>query len=263
MLHFRYIRVAPTSEGGWRLQFLLRGTRPGLELVFERSAGPEGPWDEVGTAPWNAVVFDDPIYVRSLSQRFFWRITLLDISGPTPVRLIRTVAVTVGTERSRILAEAIRQHEYQLRYFNQSRTGPGRFFACFKRGSHTTPCDICVDPITGEQFLDDCPRCMGTKRIDGWMLPVRFPGYFTQPFVHSTEHGITGKSVELTNNVCTAAWPILEEGDVLVERWTNAIWEITSVTATEPEGIVVSQNAQVRALPRDFVEHQLVYPEET
>lgn len=261
MLQFRYIRVAPNPAGGWRLQFLLRGARPGLQLVIERSNGPEGPWEELGTVDWNVVVFDDPMHVRSLSQRFFWRITILDVSGPTPVRVTRTLPVTLGTERARILSEVIRQHEYQLRTFNSSRSGPGRMFACFKRSSHTTPCDLCIDPVTNEEFLDECPRCMGTRRISGWLVPITFPGYFTQQMEHNTEHGIMGKSVELRNNVCTAAWPILEEGDVLVERWTATVWEILSVVATEPEGIVTSQNAVVRALPRDFIEQSLAFPE--
>lgn len=262
-LYFTSIQVVAWVDRGWRISWRLVGVNDTMVHRIDRAESAMGPWVQVGETPWNQPWFEDEIYTRAFSKRYFWRIRVVTPGvDPAPdVRHIETHPFGLESERSRILSEAIRQHEYRLRPFNGRLANLSRRFAVYKRTSWVAHCAYCVDLETGEAFKDYCPECLGSRKVTGWTLPHTFTAYFTQPFSKSTEHGMYGKSQLRSNVLRLANWPIIEEEDIIVEKLSNAHYKVLRSSATEPSGVIVSQNVEVQQIPYDAVEMRLPYPE--
>lgn len=247
-----FLKAIPWPGKGWRIQWSIQGIEPSDEIILERSSAPEGPWDLIATLPFNDVTYQDEWATnRSLFSERYYRLRIGDLES---------VPVCSKNRGGLITNEIIRQHELVLKGVNAHPGYMSRHFACFKRTMQGTKCYYCRDEHTDETLVSQCDICMGTGYIEGWSNPIKFFGRWTNQVQKMTS--LTNREQEEDNRMLfTAAYPILEPGDVLAEKGTGKVYRIKNISSVEPDDIIISQNATCSIINRDFVESKLRFPE--
>lgn len=263
MPSFSFIKAIITSQYGWRLQWKLEGADAGHEVVVERASGPEGPWEEVGTAATTDSFFNDTdSRFRSYFDVYFYRLKVRD---PVDSSIKQTsVSVSTSGYANRHIQKIIREYEKVLYKVNTNDNRMIRRMACFKRTIDGTTCPDCVNPDTGQRMLDRCPTCGGTGYTEGWANPVKFNMRFQNGKQKATPIvPRLAESEELQRMAWTGPFPMLEPGDLLVEKSTNDHWRVGRIWTSEPNNVLVSQRFQAEYVDREHIENELVYPGES
>ena len=242
---------------------MVDGINSSHEVVIERASGSEGPWTEVDVVAYNSIGYQDEITAwRGFHTLLFYRLTVREIATPENI-LVRSKPITTSKGGSKITSEIIRQHEITLRGVN-THPGYGAWdFALYKRTKHGTLCTSCTDPYTGERgTVARCEQCQGTGYIEGWTLPVTFRLRWMTPVPKSTIIEAYGSSEEIVRQAWTAAYPIIEPGDMMVEKDTGRVWKTLNISSSEPNGVVVSQSLTLMQVDKQKIEGSLFFPGE-
>ena len=128
-------------------------------------------------------------------------------------------------------------------------------------GGGTTPCETCVDSITGSIVLKDCPTCNGTGTTprtyvgEFWTL-VDFAPKYRVP----TEFGNTENPGNLKDTFTVLDAPLLKDQWLIVTVDTKEVYEINDVMPqiVAMQGTVVTQLASCARMPVGSVEHKVV-----
>lgn len=257
MSSFRDIRVVVWPDTGWRVQWWIDGVDPNHTIEIERSQSPEGPWSKAGEVSATQASFEDSdVPYRSYWTLFFYRLKIKE-EGVT--------SEPVGTMRQadRQTREIIRQYELSLKGTNVYSGQHVAEMACFKRTIDGTTCPNCIDPNSGLRIQDRCDTCEGTGYVEGWSNPIKFSARFLNGPSKSVQMTQFNEQEEDTRRLFTAAYPIIEPHDVLVEKENGRRWRVIDVRSSEPNGIIVSQSLTVNRVDREFVENSLMYPGES
>ncbi len=262
-MRFSWINIGVWPDEGWRLQWTIEGITSAHEIVIERASSPEGPFEEIDIVDHNTVAYSDstlPIY-RGFHTLLFYKLVVRNKSDE--VTVLESDPQTIKKAGDRITSEIIRQHELLLRGAN-SHPGFGVWdAACFKRTKYGTPCTTCIDPLTKERGrLGNCPTCKGTGYLEGWSNPITFRARWLTSIRKVSMIEVHGPSEEITRQGWTAAYPILEPGDVLVEKGTGTAWKVRNIDSSEPNGTVTSQAFTASAIDKQKQESGLFYPGE-
>jgi len=252
-----YLKALIWPDRGWRLQWRFDDIEPTATIHIERASGPEGPWGEIAQQPATAVTYEDPDPPqRSMFTVVWYRLKVFDDQN----NLLLTSKPTTNRRRAdRISAEMIRRHEVTLKGVNGQDGYFATHFACFKRAVNGNLCD-CVDEMTGDRIRDRCPICLGAGYLEGWSDPVTFRGRFKGGERHQQHIAVSGEEEQLRRQMWTVHYPILEPGDVLVEKQNERHWRVISLNVSVPNNVVVSQNATIERLDRERIENELHYP---
>lgn len=259
---FDRIRVAVWPNKGWRLQWSIEGLGASNEVRIQRSESQEGPWDDVADVPASQVVYEDKNKpYRSHWTVFFYRLQVLD----SQKNVEQTSEPTSNMETpGKLTREIARQHQLLLQGVN---THPGfmsRKFACFKRTIDGTRCTDCVDPKTGQRYVDRCSTCGGTGYTEGWSDPIVFQAWFRGSQRREVRmNPRSNESEDLTRRLFLTNWPLLAPGDVLAEKKTGRRWRVRDIEVSDPNGVVVSQRPTIELAHREFIENDLMYPGES
>jgi hypothetical protein len=247
---------------GWRVQWSISGLDPTLEIVVQRSSGPEGPFEERAVLTFSDVFYEDrePPY-RGFWDIFYYKVVVRD--STTKVVARESTPTTVLELPGLPEQEIIRQHELLLYGTNGHPGYMPRKFACYKRTIDGTPCSFCSDPHTGEIIVDQCRICMGTRYLEGWSNPIKFNGRFVNQTQKVTQATSSGEDEHDFRTLWMVAFPLLEPGDVLAEKKNGRRWRVLELTVSEPNNVPVSQRAQVKRVDREFIENSLTYPGES
>jgi hypothetical protein len=217
----------------------------------------------VDVATFNTVAFADVIPSwRGFHTLLFYKLLVRSIADPTTI-LLESKPITTEKAGTKITAEMIRQHELTLKGVNVH-PGYGAWdFALFKRSKFGTPCTFCTDPLTGERgIVARCSYCKGTGYLEGWSNPIIFRARWLTPVPKVTIIETHGPAEEITRQMWTAAYPMIEPGDIIVEKETGRAWRVRNVTASEPNRVVVSQSMTVTSIDKQKIEGTLFYPGE-
>jgi len=262
MAVFKRINVYLWPEDGWRIQWFLK-VGEGFSfndhiIEVDRSSGPEGPFKMIGSVPSNSIIYEDRTRVkRSFWDRIYYRLRV--VNTVTQAVVEQSVPATLGAIPDVTAREIIRQHNLLLYGAN---TQPGYYatdFACFKRTKQGTKCHYCVSEETGDIYIDRCDECMGTRYLEGFSNPVKFKARFiTSPSITSEITLYGDKEID-TRNIFMSSFPILEPGDILVEKHNDNHWEVVSINTSEPGGVIVSQRAVVNRVQPNNIVNRLHY----
>jgi len=260
MATFRNIRVVVWPDKGWRVQWQIDELDPSDTIVVQRSQGPEGPWTTAGTVSASTMVYEDTDQpYRSYWTLFFYR---LQVKRDGSV-IATSEPASTSRQASHEIREVIRRYEQVLQGVN-GHSGQGSVeMACFKRAIDGTDCPDCVDPKSGQRLVDRCTTCNGTGYVEGWSNPIKFRARFLNGPTKQTRQTQQNEEEEDRRQLWTAAYPVMEPHDVLVEKENGRRWRIIRIDTNEPSGVIVSQMMTVRRIEREFIENDLMYPGES
>lgn len=257
MPNLDYLETFVWPDRGWHLQWLFSELDPNYTIRIQRSEGPEGPWKDVTEVNAETITYDDrDLPYRSLFTVVWYRLLVEDENGDV---VFTSDPSTNKRKADRITAEVIRQYEIRLQGTNGHPGHYSRFFACFKRAVDGITCD-CVDDVSGDRVRDRCPLCLGTGYLEGWSNPITFRGRFLNGETRNTRISRLTESENLRRQMWTAHYPLLEPGDVLVEKDNARHWKVLTINVSDPNGVVVSQRANMELMDRENIENELFYP---
>lgn len=153
------------------------------------------------------------------------------------------------SKRKRLLKCAIQRHQYigLLSLY-------GIWFWLLKRKHFGTRCALCYDPRSREVINSQCPSCYGTSWQGGYFTPILQLG---KKIESPTQSQVTPQSKDDTHftQIQLLDFPRLDEGDLLVEKYTNKRFLVRGRTSGTIKGIQVFQVLSVSELPQSAAEY--------
>lgn len=258
MPSFALIKVIITDQHGWLIQWRVEGISPSDEVEIERSSGPEGPWTSIAVVPATDFFYaDSDAAYRGLFDIYFYRLKVKN--GANTLQESRAVSTSMYANRH--IQKVIREYEKILYSVNTADNKMSRSLACFKRAIKGEICTDCTHPDTGQRFVDRCSTCKGTGYVEGWSNPALFKARFIGGHQKMTPVGqMYAEEESIQRTAWTGPYPILEPGDVLVERDNNAHWRVNTISVSAPDNIIISQNFTLDHVDREHIEFSLEYP---
>ena len=255
-MRFDYIKIGFWPGNGWRIQWRADGLDVTSQILIQRAEGPDGPFTDVATAPYDQVTYEDCVLeFQGIFNNLWYKLTILDGSGdPVLVSNAQSVAET----SDRITSEIIRQHELLLYGTN---THPGyypRALACFKAQKTTGKYEASMG-WNGESALGFSEADQNTGFNGGYTTPTLFMGRWIDVVNKQTATQATGSTQELSRQLWTSNYPILEAGDLIAEKGTGRVWEVRSISVREPNNILVSQTAYCSLIDHHLYEAQRIF----
>ena len=266
ILEPREIKVSVWPNVGWRIQWSLeqKDVPPATyDISIDRASSPEGPWTEAASEISLATVTHEDRLIpsfRAFWEYLYYRIRIVEIGVGD---FFVSEPISVYDRADRVASEIIRQHELLLYGVNAHPGFYARDFACFKRTKFGIHCTFCSDPHTGERIIPRCEICQGTGYIEGYANPIKFRARFINSPTKADFVNVTGEDEVDVRTIFMAAYPILEPGDVLVQKSRGERWFVESIQPSEPGGILVSQRASVSRIRTESVHNSLIYPGDT
>jgi len=125
----------------------------------------------------------------------------------------------------------------------------------FKRKVFAPPCPKCIDIHTGFGTDSKCLECYGTKKIGGYHAPIETWVEIVEGprEIKQTEIGVTEDRFAIAN----LTFPIVQKGDIIVERKRNKRWHIESIEREALQTIPVDQRATVGQIAPKDIEYKL------
>lgn len=132
----------------------------------------------------------------------------------------------------------------------------GRLLWIFPRRHSGQRCSVCVDPVMNQRLRSSCMSCFDTGWVGGYHSPVEVYGQI--PSVPQTIENLPqGKVASQDSVLMLANYPILSEGDVVVEA-ENIRWRVgATINAIEKQRALIRQQAPIHRLAVTDVEYAL------
>lgn len=113
-------------------------------------------------------------------------------------------------------------------------------------------CTTCLDEVTGEPSMSNCPTCFGTGYLGGYHTPMPLRGDWTSspPASSETKQEGTGIVDSHVAVVHALPFPLAKFGDVWVDIATNIRYYVAKPTEeNQYRGVPTSQEITVSRLP--------------
>lgn len=277
-----------------RLQWELEdNTESGVFLFsIERSGSPNGPWVEVAADLADSYFFDDHfsdtknVNLFSLARDIYYRVWCTPPSGPTnkvvspivnidglseleytdPVPGIGSKVVpkaqfepdpqtgaakypSSSTRRRRLLRRKILRDMYiALKHLN------GIEYYLLKRRHFGERCDQCYDATTRMVMKSHCSVCHGTSWKNGYFTAVEMLGRQLPKRLKTRISKQAKDDINITS-IQLLAFPRVDEGDILVEKFLNRRWLVRQTDRTTLKTAAIHQTVLVSELPRSASEY--------
>lgn len=237
------LRVIPYGSRQTLIQW---GTIPDLTpnsiIVVQKSDSPEGFW----TTLCKKTVTEVQSYLDADSNNTFanhaqewYRLLVYGANKIVAPVTSMGVADPYG-------AEIARRHSIRLK---EGRSGNLMFL--FVRMKEGTRCPRCWDEILQKRVRSDCPDCTDTGWLLGYYDP--YPIYVSVGTEKETmDHLLDGPS-NTSNKIqaWTSNYPILNNGDVIIEPRTRKIWVIIDREFSTHKRVITKQNLVMYMLDGD------------
>ena len=124
-------------------------------------------------------------------------------------------------------------------------TRNGLPFILFQRMREGQRCPNCWDQILGKRTKSDCPVCNGTGYMVGYYDPFRMYLNVGPEVVAANTVQDGPRNTEGTVQAWTGDYPLLDAGDVLIEKGSHLIWEVSRVSLNTHRRVVTKQELQL------------------
>lgn len=129
----------------------------------------------------------------------------------------------------------------------------------YKRKVFGAPCAACYDVHTGLNTDSKCAECFGTGKLGGyhepitnWVEIVEGPREIKPSEIGTVEPRFATGSLTL---------PIVQKGDIIVERKRNKRWYINRIEREAQQTFPVDQTIELRLISPKDIEYRLGEPE--
>ena len=156
---------------------------------------------------------------------------------------------TASTRRRRLLRRKILRDMYiGLKHLT------GIEYYLLKRRHFGERCDQCYDTMTRMVLKSHCTACYGTSWKNGYFTAVEMLGRQLPKRVRTKISRKAKDDVNITS-IQLLAFPRVDEGDILVEKFLNRRWLVRQTDRTTLKTAAIHQTILVSELPRSAPEY--------
>lgn len=253
------MRVSYWADKGWRIEWSFKNIPVSSEIFVNRAEGPEGPWVAIPPSPLpsSAVYFEDCLKeYRGFFKPVWYQVIAMD-GGEI---VAQTEPMSSSDSSDLITSEIIRQHELTLKGVNGHPGYYAGYFACFKRTRFTERYEDSRG-FNGERMLADSSPDQNTGSAPGYANPCLFRGRWLNTVQKQVVMQPSGMRETFTRQLWTTNFPEFYPGDIICEKGTGRIYEITSIDCRKPNNILISQTALCTQIdPQMWEAQNLRYP---
>jgi len=123
-----------------------------------------------------------------------------------------------------------------------------------KRRHFGERCDVCYDTTTRMVMKSHCDTCHGTSWKNGYFTAVEMLGRQLPKRVSTRISKQAKDDINITS-IQLLAFPRVDEGDILVEKFLNRRWLVQQSNRTTLKTAAIHQTVQVSELPRSAPEY--------
>lgn len=223
-----------------------------FDFVVFRSQSPGGPFVKVSDELVETFAFAD-VHASQKARWRKWNFKVMAIERATG-EFTESEVTSNGEKPDRIALSIIRRNNLILKVKN----GIDAFV--FVERTFGQKC-TCLDPVKQRKKRSDCPICLGTTFVGGFLDPIQIRVNIS-PSPKVSQFANFG---ELQPNQ-TAGWmsnfPELKQRDLVVEAVANGTrWRVTRVSTTRKNRALVHQNLLLTEINRSDIEWKLQLPE--
>ncbi len=251
---FRFTHIARPDANVLTVRWSLQPTAYPLDdIVFEifRSNGPKGPWDLIGAAEQGRFEFTDYNAIGDpISRNYYYVVRAASISGKG---FADSEPQILQHDADNIAFELVRKKNLYLT------TKGGISVAVLIKKSWGAKCSRCWNYERQSADDADCPECYATGFSGGFLNPVFIPALFNPPKNVVVEAGLKYEPynvyAEMSNH------PVLDSGDVIVDRKQNIRYTIEQINTTTRRMHTISQIALLNRVDENSIVYTIGVPE--
>jgi hypothetical protein len=240
-------KLAPTTQAVARLKYFVdRGESPTALKPISTALPYNGLFEFVDLTAGLIDVY----------RLYYYRIRAVEYDGGNPVQTFESDVVTWDGEQDLVGLYIVQEHDFAFRYVMGVPT------LIFKRKRDGMYCPECFDTVLRRVTKSNCKTCFGTGKEGGFYAPIEswlnvMEGPQKNPAMGERGDAQNPKTmIQLTN------YPIVDEGDIIVEMQQDRYWKIQSLSASEKHRYPVLQLCNVSEVGRNDVE-QFIHVDET
>lgn len=254
---FKYIKCICWPGKGWRIQWKIEDHDPTSVIVIYRSESPTGPWLELTRLASNEVTYTDlNAEYKGFFDPIWYKITVFNAAVDTILFESRPFNTQNFIDRPN--AEIIRQHNLLIYGVNGNPGFYGTSMACYKKQKYGQ--EFCeTRGYNGEITIGWSNLDQNTGKQAGYANPIIFKGRWLSRTDKQQVTTTTGRKEEFEKQLWISNYPVLEPGDILCEQGTGRNFEVSSLSASEPNGILISQTVSVSQIDLHLWEARNLY----
>jgi len=185
-----------------------------------------------------------------LNKVYYYRVRAVEFIGTTPVQTFSSETVTWDGDLDLVGLYVVEEHLFLHRWVS------GVPSMIFKRRRDGQYCPECWDEVLKRVTKSSCTTCYGTGKLGGFYPPHEaWMNFEPDPkVVQVTEWGQRQSSqtdIQFTN------YPLLTDGDLIVELKSNRYWKVSMVRYPEKNRTIMLQIARVDAVNPSDVEYRV------
>jgi len=186
---------------------------------------------------------------------YYYRVRAVEFSGTTAVQTFTSNPTTWDGDLDLVGLYVVEEHLFFHRWVAGVPT------MIFKRRRDGQYCPECWDEIMKRVTKSNCSTCLGTGKLGGFYPPYEaWMSFEPDPkVVQVAEWGqrqVNQTDVQFTN------YPLLTDGDLIVELKNNRYYKVSNVRYPEKNRTLLLQIARVDSVNPTDVEYQLPVPDD-
>lgn len=193
---------------------------------------------------------DYAVNLLDLHKVYYYRVRAVELFNDTPVQTFSSELSTWDGNLDLVGIYVVEEHLFLHRYVS------GVPAMIFKRRKDGAYCPECWDEILKRVTKSSCQTCYGTGKLAGFYPPYEaWMNFEPDPkMAQVAEWGqrqISQTDVQFTN------YPLLTDGDIIVELKPNKIWKVSNVRYPEKNRTIMLQIARLDAVNPTDIEYKV------
>jgi hypothetical protein len=193
--------------------------------------------------------------LTDLNKVYYYRVRAVEFFDGTPVQTFSSEPVTWDGNLDLVGLYVVEEHLFLHRWVSGVPT------MIFKRRLDGQYCPNCWDKILKRVTISNCTTCYGTGKLNGFYPP--YEGWVDfEPDPKVVQVSEMGKRQVSQTDIQYTNYPLLTDGDLIVELNTNRYWKVSTVRYPEKNRTIMLQVARVDSVSPSDVEYRIPISEE-
>ncbi len=236
----------------WRLKKTAQDLR-NLKFFVDRGESPEeySQLNAEGIAANSTSEFVDySPNLLDLHKVYYYRVRAVEFTGVTPVQTFTSPNTTRDGDLDLVGIYVVDEHLFLHRWVAGVPT------VIFKRRRDGTYCPDCWDEILKRVTRSNCQTCYGTGKLAGFYPPYEAWMNF-EPDPKQFQVADWGVRQPSQTDIQFTNYPLLSDGDVIVELKTNKLWKVAGVRYPQKNRTIMLQIARLDAVNPTDIEYKV------
>lgn len=185
-----------------------------------------------------------------LHKVYYYRVRAVEFIGTTPAQTFTSDVSTWDGNLDLVGIYVVEEHFFLHRYV------AGVPVMIFKRRRDGTYCPECWDAVMKRVTKSNCQTCYGTGKLAGF-----YPAYEAwmnfEPDPKSVQVADWGQRQISQTDIQFTNYPLLTDGDIIVELKPNKVWKVSNVRYPEKNRTIMLQIARLDAVNPADIEYKV------